>query len=141
MKNIEFCHHPMEQIIGCPFDKQECKGCVFYHKIELPKTFMIIILEWFLRNIWCYFFNNNKPFAKLYLKSIGFLKLGIGLWILETIFFLFFYGWHWKATQLPEMICDNISLVLILIGLYYLYRCIFKLIYAFIKYDEKDGEK
>lgn len=43
-------------------------------------------------------------------------------WALETIFFLFKYGWHWKAFTEDEKICDKIvgggwSIALIIFGL------------------------
>lgn len=48
--------------------------------------------------------------------------VGLSFWLIETIIFLFIYGWHWKAVTEDEKICDTIassfwSVTLVLFGL------------------------
>ena len=43
-----------------------------------------------------------------YKISLILAYLGMAFWLLETIFFLFVEGWHWKATSQAELICDKI---------------------------------
>lgn len=33
---------------------------------------------------------------------------GISFWLVETTYFLIAYGWHWKAINEAEKMCDNI---------------------------------
>jgi len=34
--------------------------------------------------------------------------VGTSFWIVETTYFLIAYGWHWKAINEAEKMCDNI---------------------------------
>lgn len=35
-------------------------------------------------------------------------SVGLSFWIIETIFFLFKYGWHWSAFTEDERTCDKV---------------------------------
>jgi hypothetical protein len=34
--------------------------------------------------------------------------VGTSFWIIETSYFLIAYGWHWKAINEAEKMCDNV---------------------------------
>lgn len=34
--------------------------------------------------------------------------IGTSFWIIETAYFLIVYGWHWKAINDSEKLCDDI---------------------------------
>ncbi len=34
--------------------------------------------------------------------------VGTSFWMVETAYFLIAYGWHWKAINEAEKMCDNI---------------------------------
>jgi hypothetical protein len=37
--------------------------------------------------------------------------IGTFFWIIETIYFLIIYGWHWTPINKSEIVCDNIALL------------------------------
>lgn len=44
------------------------------------------------------------------------IKMAVIIWLTETITFIIIYGWHWKAANDIESICDSIVWVILLIG-------------------------
>lgn len=38
-------------------------------------------------------------------------QLSLRFWLIETIYFLIAYGWHWKAINEAEKVCDNIVVI------------------------------
>ena len=54
--------------------------------------------------------------------------IGVIFWFVETIIFLCLYGWHLRAINKAEQICDNISGAIILAGLAVIIGVIFKVI-------------
>ena len=73
---------------------------------------------------------NRRKTLKKWKLFKTFFVIGFLFWISETIIFLFIYGWHLKATEQPEVICDNISLTIY--GLSFIY--FFSTIYEVIEY-------
>lgn len=57
-----------------------------------------------------------KRAKKLWKYSKVYFNLGFLFWIAETIYFLIKHGWHWKAINEQEQICDNIASVFIMAG-------------------------
>ncbi len=45
----------------------------------------------------------------IYNISIRIMQISFAFWLLETIFFLFLYGWHWTASGKAEQTCDNVA--------------------------------
>jgi hypothetical protein len=54
------------------------------------------------------------------LKYLKYLKLkwklgkmlcavGVAFWLIETVYFLIAYGWHWEAINNAEKTCDTIA--------------------------------
>jgi len=54
--------------------------------------------------------------------------IGVIFWFVETIIFLCLYGWHLKAINKVEQICDTISGAIILAGLAVIIWVIFDMI-------------
>jgi hypothetical protein len=52
---------------------------------------------------------------KWYNAAVLFIKAGGVIWICETIFFLFYYGWHWEAIGI-EVYFDKVAAIAFLIG-------------------------
>lgn len=53
---------------------------------------------------------------KVYNASINIMTIGLVLWALETIVFLFIEGWHYKSTNGIEIILDIICQIIMRIG-------------------------
>ena len=52
---------------------------------------------------------------KWYNAAVLFITTGSIIWICETIFFLFYYGWRWEAIGI-EIYFDRAVAILFLIG-------------------------
>lgn len=54
--------------------------------------------------------------------------IGTLFWLIETIYFLIAYGWHWKAINLSEQICDCIACAFWIAGMVFLTMAIIDLL-------------
>ena len=73
-----------------------------------------------------------KAKTKLFLSKL-FLFGGVLFWILETLFFIIIYGWHWNAYNVIEKICDNFAMWLITIGFAFFWSLVFDIAELYVK--------
>ena len=66
-----------------------------------------------------------------------FMRVGFLTWLVETVFFLFYYGWHLKAASATERFLDNFSAALMILGLFFWFLTVIELIEKVIKYEEE----
>lgn len=72
----------------------------------------------------------NKELKTLWKLAKNFYIGGFVFWIIETIIFLIYEGWHWEATNPIEIYCDkivssmwNFAITLsVCIGVYYIFN-------------------
>lgn len=62
--------------------------------------------------------NNLTRFEEHYNKGTMYFKIAYYFWMIETIVFLFVYGWHWRAASPLEIMCDVIAYIFFLEGFY-----------------------
>ena len=56
--------------------------------------------------------------------------------VLETIYFLIKYGWHWRPYNNAEVWCDTIAASMIIIGLYIFLDIVYKIVEIIITESE-----
>lgn len=79
----------------------------------------------------------KKQGLKIYLERTRSLAFwGVIFWLLETIIFLFIYGWHWTATELPEEICDGVVSIILFIVVWRFIAMIVHLVESEIAYRD-----
>jgi len=54
----------------------------------------------------------------VYKIGVTIVQIGFAFWLIETIVFLILEGWHYKATNPKEVLCDAIAILVIRIGLF-----------------------
>jgi len=53
---------------------------------------------------------------KIHKAGVTLMQIGIAIWFIETVTFLFIEGWHYKAVSLTEIAFDALSNLMINIG-------------------------
>lgn len=77
----------------------------------------------------------------IYNISIRIIQISFAFWLLETIFFIFLYGWHWSAMGEAEKICDQIFFWSLLIGLLGWFWCAAKVLDAIMEAADFEPRK
>lgn len=72
---------------------------------------------------------------KHYNRLIIIGRIFVIFWVSETIFFLLRDGSHYKAISYQEKICDNITMILMYIVIFYFVFILYKIIEIFAKAD------
>ena len=73
-----------------------------------------------------------KTLQKIWKIGETILDYTIVFWIMETIYFLIIHGWHWKAINDYEEICDSIVSLGFTIGFTFIFVVIFSVISSIV---------
>lgn len=77
----------------------------------------------------------------IYNISIRIIQISFAFWLLETIFFLFLYGWHLTASGKAEQTCDTIAVCGMYIGIFGWLWCLVKIIDAIMEAADFEPRK